>query len=101
MIFVRGQPRFGPEDDRRCRDLTAELRRAIERELATDPANPAHVYICLRALARCVGPALAGGENTFRFWFTEIDAARLTSLRPGASGVPEPRPEPRRVSRRR
>jgi len=80
MKLDRGQPRFAPDDDRRCRDLTAELRRAIERELSTDPSDPAHVYICLRALARCVGPAIASGEpGAFRFWFAEIDAARISA----------------------
>jgi hypothetical protein len=99
MIFDRGQPCFQSEDDRRCRDLTAELRRAVERELSTDPTNPAHVFICLRALARCVGPALASGEEgAFRFWFSEIDAARISAhgLGAEASAVPVPRDPARR-----
>jgi hypothetical protein len=57
--------------ERRADDLTAELVRAIARELVEDPTSPCHTYIVLRALARCLGPTLADADRAVRWYWTE------------------------------
>jgi hypothetical protein len=63
--------KLSPAAARRADDLSAELYRAISRELVEDPASPSHTFVVLRALARCLGPALADADRKVLWYWTE------------------------------
>jgi hypothetical protein len=72
--------------ERRADDLSAEMVRAIARELVEDPTNPSHTYIVLRALARCLGPTLADANRKVAwFWSEELRRELRRAQRSGVS----------------